>query len=126
MEPWTLYRSNINDEGNGMLRTKRQAFDSIHRGVSRKRIVDAYAFLLRAILRGDGGAMDGLGSMLNYGVGVEKDARLAAACYMAASRAGYVGATYNLAGALIEGHGIPKDIPKGNLVGVGISPEHIR
>ena len=67
----------------------------------------------RRILRGDAAALDALGSMLTYGVGVERSPRVAAACYAVASRASYAGATYNLAGALIEGAGIPKDVQKG-------------
>src|SRR5687768_9547630 len=95
-----------------MVRTMRQALRSIQ-GDSAQGIVDGYAFLLRRILRGDTAALDALGSMLTYGVGVERNLRLAAACYAAASRASYTGATYNLATALIEGAGIPKDINKG-------------
>jgi TPR repeat protein len=94
-----------------MVRTMPQAFRSIQSD-SPQAILDGYAFLFRRILRGDATALDALGSMLTFGVGVEKNARLAAACYAAASRA-YAGAKYNLASALIEGHGIPKDMPKG-------------
>lgn len=95
-----------------MVHTMRQALRSIQTNSARD-IVDGYAFLLRRVLRGDAAALDALGSMLTYGVGVEKNARLAAACYSAASQASYAGATYNLAAALIEGNGIPKDVSKG-------------
>jgi TPR repeat protein len=80
---------------------------------SAQRVVDGYAYLLRRVLRGDAIALDAIGSMLTYGVGVEPNPRLAAACYVAASRAPYAGATYNLACALIEGAGIPKDVARG-------------
>jgi uncharacterized protein len=95
-----------------MVRTMSQAFRLIQ-GDSARGIVDGYALLLRRILRGDADALDALGSMLTYGVGVERNLRLAAACYAVASRASHTGATYNLAGALIEGAGIPKDVNKG-------------
>jgi TPR repeat protein len=80
---------------------------------SEQKVVDGYAFLLSRILHGDAAALDALGSMLTYGVGLEKSPRLAAACYSAASRASYAGATFNLAGAIIERAGVPKDVPKG-------------
>lgn len=95
-----------------MVRTMRQALGSIQSD-SAHRIVDGYAFLLHRILRGDTAALDALGSMLTYGVGVERNLRLAAACYAVASRASHAGAMYNLAAALIEGAGIPKDVHKG-------------
>jgi TPR repeat protein len=94
-----------------MVRAMRQALRLIQSD-SAQRIVDGYARLLRCILRGDAAALDALGSMLTYGVGVAKNARLGAACYAAASPA-CASATYNLAAALIEGDGIPKSVPKG-------------
>ena len=96
---------------NTIVRTKSQAYQAIT-SASPHRILNGYVFLLRRILQGDTAALDVLGSMLTYGVGVERDLRLAAACYTVASRASYVGATCNLAGALLEGAGIPKDVPK--------------
>lgn len=95
-----------------MVRTMSQALRSIQSD-SAQGIMDGYAFLLRRVLRGDAVALDALGSMLTYGVGAKKNAPLAGACYVVASEASYVGATYNLAGALIEGNGIPKDVTKG-------------
>lgn len=95
-----------------MVRTMSEAFRAIE-SKAVQRVVVGYTYLLRRVLRGDAAALDGLGSMLTYGVGVEKNLRLAAACYAAASRASYAGATYNLASALIEGAGIPKDVQKG-------------
>ena len=79
------------------------------------KVIDGYSLLLREILRGDAGALDALGSMLTYGVGtgMNRCLPLAAACYTAASRASHLGATYNLATALIEGAGVPKDVQKG-------------
>jgi len=72
-----------------MVRTMRQALRLIQSD-SPQGIVDGHALLLRRILRGDAAALDALGSMLTYGV-VEKNARLATACYAAASRALYAG-----------------------------------
>jgi TPR repeat protein len=95
-----------------MVRTMRQALGLIQ-GDSAQGIVDGYAFLLRQVLRGDTAALDSLGSMLTYGVGVECNLRLAAACYVAASSASHTGAAYNLASAFIEGAGVPKNIQKG-------------
>jgi uncharacterized protein len=79
------------------------------------KVIDGYSLLLREILKGDAGALDALGSMLTYGAGtgMNRCLPLAAACYSAASRASHLGATYNLATVLIEGAGIPKDVPKG-------------
>lgn len=88
------------------------AFRAI-RSHNARRVVDGYAHLLVRVLGGDAAALDALGSMLTYGVGLEKDLRLAAASYAAASKASYAGATYNLASALIEGAGVPKDVDKG-------------
>jgi uncharacterized protein len=50
--------------------------------------------------------------MFKYGIGVRRDARFAFACYSVAART-YEGAKYNLAAALIEGDGVPKDVRKG-------------
>jgi uncharacterized protein len=79
------------------------------------KVIDGYSLLLREILRGDAGALDALGSMLTYGAGTGMDRclPLAAACYLAASRASHLGATYNLATVLIEGAGVTKDVQKG-------------
>src|SRR5437660_6760070 len=95
-----------------MTRTMRMALRSIRSDVAQG-IVEGYTFVLRRILRGDTAALDALGSMLTYGVGVEPNLRLAAACYAAGARASYPGAMYNFAAALIEGAGIPKNLPKG-------------
>ena len=56
-----------------MVRTMRQAFRSIQSD-SPQAILDGYAFLLRRILLGEAAALDALGSMLTYGVGVKKNA----------------------------------------------------
>jgi hypothetical protein len=110
--PDTVGRRPLRKMRHEMVRTMSEAFRSIGSN-SAQGVVDGYAFLLRRILHGDAAALDALGSMLTYGVGVEKNPRLAAACYAVASRASHAGATYNLAGALIEGAGIPKDVQKG-------------
>ena len=90
----------------------RQALESIQSNTPRG-IIEGYTFLLGQVLGGDAAALDALGSMLTYGVGVNRNLRLAAACYAVASRASYAGATYNLAAVLIEGAGIPKEVNKG-------------
>src|SRR6185503_88730 len=80
---------------------------------SPQRVIKGYAHLLRRVLDGDSDALDSIGSFLTYGVGLETNLRLAAACYLAAARASNAGAMYNLGSAFIEGAGIPKNIRKG-------------
>jgi uncharacterized protein len=97
-----------------MARSLAKAFRSIQ-SRSRGKVVQGYALLLEGIFRGDAAALDAFGSMLTYGVGIgiERSLPLAAACYVAASRASYAGAIYNLAAATIEGAGLPKDVREG-------------
>jgi len=47
------------------------------------KVIDGYSLLLREVLKGDAGALDALGSMLTYGVGIGMTPclPLAAACY---------------------------------------------
>jgi TPR repeat protein len=69
-----------------------------------------YTRLLKRVLQGDSIALDALGSMLTYGP--TPNASLAAACYRVASKS-CGGALCNWAACLIEGAGVPRDVPRG-------------
>lgn len=73
-------------------------------------VASGYTRLLKRVLDGDAIALDALGSMLTYGPA--PGATLAAACYRVASKS-YGGALCNWAACLIEGAGIPRDVPRG-------------
>jgi TPR repeat protein len=73
-------------------------------------IATGYTRLLDHVFQGDAIALDALGSILTYGPA--PNASLAAACYRVASKS-YDGALCNWAACLMEGAGVPQDVPRG-------------
>lgn len=78
-------------------------------GVVEKDLKKAFDYLMTASKLGDPRAMFEIGTMYDYGMGVQKDIALAAKWYKYAADYGHAQGQYNFATMAETGEGVPKD-----------------